>query len=224
MTSQPQMLASVPLTEVTEHEYEARKAATFQKGAPNPRRLTPTWGRSKPLTKAQSPFYRFCLRSLRSALRTAGGARPPRAKRKRWRTHGRGAGHVRELAITAQAQSGWAFPKNRQDGGAAQFSTGAWFPVTPLRSRRWEAGLGLPLTPSRACVGGSGAEEEADLPQVHLPRRGPGPAAGHVLVRGSPAKGGGGKGPRGRWGLQADLPSRPYTECRRMAGLRAGKT
>ncbi|XP_029421307.1 40S ribosomal protein S15 isoform X2 [Nannospalax galili] len=31
--------------------------------------------------------------------------------------------------------------------------------------------------------GGSGAEEEADLPKVHLPRRGPGPAAGHVLVR-----------------------------------------
>ena len=29
--------------------------------------------------------------------------------------------------------------------------------------------------------GGSGTEEEADLPQVHLPRRRPWPAAGHVL-------------------------------------------
>lgn len=84
----------------------------------------------------------------------------------------------------------------RTQAGAAQFSMGAWVPVTPPRPR--EAGLGLPLILSRACLGGSGAEEEADLPQVHLPRRGPGPTTGHVLVRGNPARGGRGKGPCGR--------------------------
>ncbi|KAM5230714.1 small ribosomal subunit protein uS19 isoform 2-T2 [Hipposideros larvatus] len=61
------------------------------------------------------------------------------------RMHSQGAGHVGELAITTQSQSGWSFLKNPQDGG-------------------------------------SGAEEEADLSQVHLPRRRPRPAAGHVLA------------------------------------------
>ena len=44
------------------------------------------------------------------------GRAPSPEKLKRLRTHGRGAGHMGELAIIAQTWSGWSFPKNRQDG------------------------------------------------------------------------------------------------------------
>lgn len=65
---------------------------------------------------------------------------------------------------------------------AARFSAGA----AGLLTLPWGLGvdLGAPLTPGPARTGGSGTEEEADLPQVHLPRRRPRPAAGHVLVSG----------------------------------------
>lgn len=99
-------------------------------GAPNPRCPAPTSGQFKALRKtvASCPpllSHRFCLRSLRSALRAADGARPPTGKRKCLRMHRQGSGHVGELAITAQARSGWFFLKNSQDGKCCSLALGA---------------------------------------------------------------------------------------------------
>ena len=73
-------------------------------------------------------------------------------------------------------------PTGSHTGSAARFLAGAAGPLTSP----WGLGvdLGDPLTPGPARAGGSGTEEEADLPQVHLPRRRPRPATGHVLVSG----------------------------------------
>ena len=79
----------------------------------------------------------------------------------------------------------WCVPTGSHTGSAARFSAGAAGPLTSP----WGLGvdLGDPLTPGPARAGGSRTKEETDLPQVHLPRRRPRPAAGHVLVSGGGA-------------------------------------
>lgn len=74
--------------------------------------------------------------------------------------------------------------------------------------RGWEA-VPSSRSPARPRAGGSGTEKEAHLPQVHLPRRGPGPAAGHVLVRGG-LGGGPGRGLRAGSAAGVEMPRVPW--------------